>query len=205
MSENNNKINNNHEDGEENTPVAGCGIFGRYPLITLITFAAAGIATGVGLSFWDDEDGDSKDATIKWIGLLGDLFFIRALKCLVLPLIFVSVTLAVLEMMAIGRAGSVGWKTSKSAALFGVQYLTCTVCARLFFSHYYFGLLLQFAYTSRPLSCVRHWYHFDSFLQEYLQRRGRGRILDSLYAIGMQWRRHVSHRGPRRQCHLCRR
>lgn len=103
----------NHGDS---TPSAGCGILGRYPLITLIVFATAGIATGVGLSYWED-DGDTKDITIKWIGLLGDLF-IRALKCLVLPLIFVSVTLAVLEMMAIGRAGSVGWKTSK--------YTTCT-------------------------------------------------------------------------------
>jgi Na+/H+-dicarboxylate symporter len=128
-SNNNNKNNQyQHEEEEEAAAPAGCGIFGRYPLITLITFAALGIACGVGLSYWDD-DGDAKTKTIKWIGLLGDLF-IRALKCLVLPLIFVSVTISVLDMMAIGRAGSVGVKTSKLVLLRS----TCHACDPFFWA-----------------------------------------------------------------------
>lgn len=108
---NENRRKNQDNDDESAVPSAGCGILGEYPLITLVTFAVLGIGCGVGLSYWED-DGTTKADLIKWIGLLGDLF-IRSLKCLVLPLIFVSVTIAVLDMMAIGRAGSVGWKTSK--------------------------------------------------------------------------------------------
>jgi Na+/H+-dicarboxylate symporter len=36
--------------------------------------------------------------------------FIRSLR--VLPLVFVNVIIAVVDMMAIGRAGSIGWKTT---------------------------------------------------------------------------------------------
>lgn len=42
--------------------------------------------------------------------MIGDLF-IRALKCVVLPLVFINVVISVMEMMEIGRAGSIGWKT----------------------------------------------------------------------------------------------
>jgi hypothetical protein len=58
----------------------GCGIFGRYPIISILLFASVGICLGIGLSAWDPDDGDdSKDVVIKWIGLVGDLF-IRALS-----------------------------------------------------------------------------------------------------------------------------
>jgi Na+/H+-dicarboxylate symporter len=49
---------------------------------------------------------------IAWIALPGDLF-IRAIKCCVLPLIFVTITLAVLEMLEVGKASAVGWKTGQ--------------------------------------------------------------------------------------------
>lgn len=109
----NEKSNNDHDEDHPHGVQMGCGIFGRYPLISLLAFAVLGIATGIGLSVWDDtaNDGETKAVVIRWLGLLGDLF-VRILKCLVLPLIFVSITLAVLDMMAVGRAGSVGWKTS---------------------------------------------------------------------------------------------
>ena len=76
---------------EEVTHTAGCGILGRYPLISVISFAALGLAVGIGLSFWQPDD-DSKDKAIKWIGLLGELF-IRALKCVILPLVFINVSI----------------------------------------------------------------------------------------------------------------
>ena len=70
---------------EEETPV-GCGILGRYPVLSVMGFAAIGIGIGVGLSYWEPDDMDAKDKTLKWIGLVGDLF-IRSLKCVVLPLV----------------------------------------------------------------------------------------------------------------------
>lgn len=69
----------------------GCGCMGRYPLMTVIAAATLGLAVGIGLSFWDDDEGDAKEKTIKWIGLVGVLF-IRALKCVILPLVFINVS-----------------------------------------------------------------------------------------------------------------
>ncbi len=63
----------------------GCGILGRFPVISIVAFAAAGIATGVGLSMWmpdTEAQLSQKQTALQWIGLIGDLF-IRALKCVV--------------------------------------------------------------------------------------------------------------------------
>lgn len=95
---------------EEEPAASGCGILGKYPVLSVLGFALVGIALGVGLSFWEPDDMDDKDKTLKWIGLIGDLF-IRALKCVVLPLVFVNVIISVVEMMTVGKAGSIGWKT----------------------------------------------------------------------------------------------
>jgi Na+/H+-dicarboxylate symporter len=76
------------------------------------------------LSYWSpDDDDDSKEKVPKWNGLVGDLF-IRALKCVVLPLVFINVIISVVDMMTIGKAGSVGWKTI-------VSYLVTTVIASI--------------------------------------------------------------------------
>ena len=91
-----------------------------YPVLVVLLFAIVGIALGIGLSAWDSE-GTDKQYTLQWIGLIGDLF-IRSLKAIVLPLVFVSVVLSVVDMMTIGRASSVGWKTI-------VVYITTTVVA----------------------------------------------------------------------------
>lgn len=88
----------------------GCGILGRYPIISVVTFAAAGIGLGIGLSEWNPDNPETKDTVLKWIGLIGDLF-IRALKAVVLPLVFVNVAVSVVDMMRMGRASSVGVKT----------------------------------------------------------------------------------------------
>ena len=105
----------------DDMPPRGCGILGRYPVISVMVFAATGIAMGVGLSFWEPDDPDTKDLTLKWFGLIGDLF-IRALKCIVLPLVFVNVVLSVVDMCTVGKAGSIGWKTIAT-------YLCTTLCA----------------------------------------------------------------------------
>jgi hypothetical protein len=82
------------EEAEEEQVERGCGVcngcFGfcafadRYRVFTIVAFAAIGICMGVGLSFWDPTDPESKKVAIQWIGLIGDLF-LRALKCAVLP------------------------------------------------------------------------------------------------------------------------
>lgn len=65
---------------------------------------------GVGFSFWEPDDPATKSKLLKWLGLIGDLF-IRALKCVVLPLVFINVTISIMEMMTVGKAGSIGIKT----------------------------------------------------------------------------------------------
>ena len=88
----------------------GCGVLGRYPILSVVSFAAAGIGIGIALSSWEPENPDTKETTLKWIGLIGDLF-IRALKAVVLPLVFVNVAVSIVDMMMMGRASSVGIKT----------------------------------------------------------------------------------------------
>jgi len=90
-------------------PNLGCGILGRYPIISVVSGAAIGVGIGIGLSFWDTDD-ETKSTALQWIGLIGDLF-IRCLKAVVLPLIFCNVAVSVVDMMMQGRASSVGWKT----------------------------------------------------------------------------------------------
>ena len=109
------------EEEFEQDPPSGCGILSRYPVLSVLFFAVIGIGVGVGLSYWEPDDPETKKKTLKWIGLIGDLF-IRSLKCVVLPLVFINVVISVVDMMTVGKAGSVGWK---SIAL----YLLTTVIA----------------------------------------------------------------------------
>jgi hypothetical protein len=67
------------------------------------------VAIGLGLSYWETM-GDSKSKVIKWFGLVR---CIRALKCVSSFSRFINVN-PVADMMAIGRAGSIGWKTVRS-------------------------------------------------------------------------------------------
>lgn len=106
--------------GTSSSPSGLRGFLSKYPIVLVLACAVVGVAVGIGLSTWDSES-EAKDNTLKWIGLLGDLY-LRSLKAIVLPLIFVSVVLAVMEMMTVGRASSVGWKTV-------VLYLTTTLVA----------------------------------------------------------------------------
>jgi Sodium:dicarboxylate symporter family len=100
-----------HEEDQDNAvPQAGCGILGRYPVLSVLLFALAGVAVGVGLTFWEPEDPEDKTKCIKWLGLIGDMF-IRALKAVVLPLVFVNVILSMVDMMSVGRASAVGGKS----------------------------------------------------------------------------------------------
>lgn len=111
---------------EEEEPKRGgcCGFFHNHSILAIFIFVVLGIGLGVGLSFWQPEDPNTKDVTIQWLGLVGDLF-IRALRCFVLPLVFVNIIIAVVDMMSIGKASSIGWTVI-------ALYIITTICAAFF-------------------------------------------------------------------------
>ena len=76
-----------------------CGVMDDHFLAFVIGSAAIGMAIGIGLAFWNPENYADKATAILWIGLLGDLF-IRALKCIILPLVFVSIAVSVMDMVS---------------------------------------------------------------------------------------------------------
>lgn len=58
---------------------------------------------------------------VSWIDLPGNLF-IRAIKCLVTPLVFCSLIVGMADMLAVGKAGVIGWRTA-------LLYLFTTIVA----------------------------------------------------------------------------
>jgi len=118
------------ENEQEQTTKLGCGIMAKYPVTSLLLFVGLGIGIGIGLSLWtpDQDDALSKKYTLQWIGLIGDLF-LRALTAVVLPIVFVNIVIAVVDMMVVGAAGGVGAKsiglylaTTLMASIFGVIF-----------------------------------------------------------------------------------
>lgn len=63
----------------------------------------------------------ASDELISWIKVPGDLF-IRALKCLVSPLVFCSLVCGMAEMLSVGKASAIGWRAA-------LLYTTTTVIA----------------------------------------------------------------------------
>lgn len=103
-----------------------CQYLNAHPVGAVVSFAVLGLATGIGLSYWQPEDeagSNSKDNAIKWIGLLGDLF-IRALTAVVLPMVFATVAISMVDMVNAGKASAIGWKTI-------AMYLCTTVIASI--------------------------------------------------------------------------
>ncbi|TMW64719.1 hypothetical protein Poli38472_011599 [Pythium oligandrum] len=47
---------------------------------------------------------------VSWLGIPGSLF-IRAVKCLVAPLVFCSLLVGMSDMLAVGKASKIGWRT----------------------------------------------------------------------------------------------
>jgi hypothetical protein len=83
-----------------------CELQERFPIGFVLGGAVIGIVLGVCLSLWQPDDQSTKDAVMMWVGLIGDLF-IRALKCIVMPLVFVSVTISVMDMLSLGEQGTI--------------------------------------------------------------------------------------------------
>ncbi|RQM31052.1 hypothetical protein B5M09_008657 [Aphanomyces astaci] len=80
----------------------------------ILTGAAVGIALGVLIQ----TSSPSKEV-VSWIAVPGSLF-IRAIKCLVTPLVFCSLIVGMADMLAVGKASVIGWRTA-------LLYFTTTV------------------------------------------------------------------------------
>jgi Na+/H+-dicarboxylate symporter len=69
----------------------------------------AGAILGSIIGYFVQSASPSK-VVVSWIGVPGDLF-IRAIKCCVLPLVFSSLVVGMADMIAVGKAGKIGWQT----------------------------------------------------------------------------------------------
>mmetsp|Transcript_13947 Transcript_13947/g.24931 ORF Transcript_13947/g.24931 Transcript_13947/m.24931 type:complete len:542 (-) Transcript_13947:63-1688(-) len=110
----------------------------QYASLFVVIAAIIGLLIGYGFSQWDvsdDADAKAKSIAVLWIGLFGDLF-IRMLKAVVLPLVFVNVIMATVDMLGLGQAGKVGKLTF-------LVYLLTTFFAALF------GLLFTLIFKSK--------------------------------------------------------
>ncbi|ETV83440.1 hypothetical protein H257_04167 [Aphanomyces astaci] len=72
----------------------------------ILTGAILGVALGALLH----STSPSKEV-VSWIGVPGSLF-IRAVKCLVTPLVFCSLLVGMADMLAVGKASRIGWRTT---------------------------------------------------------------------------------------------
>jgi hypothetical protein len=82
---------------------------------SLHLFRRPGLAAGIGLN-WEPEHGEEGKKTLKWLGLIGDLF-IRSLKCVVLPLVLSVAIISVMEMMKV-KKGEVRLDGRRSVYIF---------------------------------------------------------------------------------------
>jgi hypothetical protein len=63
---------------EVNQTPTGCGILGRYPVLSVLAFAITGIAVGIGFTYWqpqDESEAETKANVLKWLGLIGSTLF----------------------------------------------------------------------------------------------------------------------------------
>lgn len=112
-----------------------CKFYSDNQLFLVVLCAVLGIALGVGLSYWNPENQDAKKTALLWIGLFGELF-LRALRCVILPLVFTSIVISVMDMLALGKAGKLVGHT------IGL-YLLTTVCAVVI------GIVVSLVFSSK--------------------------------------------------------
>jgi Na+/H+-dicarboxylate symporter len=79
----------------------------KISVIYILLGVAVGVALGVILTIYE-----VSPAVARWVSLPGDLF-LRALKCLVVPLVFCSVAVAIGDIVYVGKVSVVGFQTAK--------------------------------------------------------------------------------------------
>lgn len=93
----------------------------KQSIMTSTWFIFLNAVLGFGLGYVLSNDRASIEV-IHWIALPGELF-LRALKCIVLPLVFINIILAMVDMLQVGQASSIGWRTC------GLYFFTTLVAA----------------------------------------------------------------------------
>lgn len=127
------------EDDEEDTGgccTKFCRVMDEWPIAFIVVAALIGMGIGIGLSVWEPDDPGVKDVVLLWIGLLGDLF-VRSLKCLVLPLVFVSIAISVMDMLSLGKAGTIVGTTIGLYVCTTIVAALIGVASSVIFSRYY--------------------------------------------------------------------
>ena len=128
-----------YDEEDTVTEDSGCGFFRRYPSLSIFIFACVGIGVGAGFSYWEpdlDDDQQKKEVILKWIGLVGDLF-IRGLQCVIVPLVFINVTISITDMLDLGKAGSIGSKTIGLFLLSSILASASGILALLCFQRFF--------------------------------------------------------------------
>lgn len=120
------------EQEDKQSSSSKCSQFVRDPTFIILLGALIGFGIGIAIS-----DGRASEEVVSWIALPGDLF-LRALKCIVLPLVFVNIILAVIDMMNVGKAVSIGWRTvvmyTLTTLLAAIEGLVCVLLFKPLFS-----------------------------------------------------------------------
>eukprot|EP00804_Cyclotella_cryptica_P007304 CCRYP_002543-RB/>CCRYP_002543-RB protein AED:0.06 eAED:0.06 QI:169/1/1/1/0/0/2/396/529 len=123
-----------NSDNEKKCCSSFCAYYAKHDLLFVLLGAGTGVAIGVGIYYWNPADPETKNTVLLWVGLLGDLF-LRALKCVILPLIFVSIAISVMDMLLLGQAG-------KMVGVTIGLYISTTICAVIL------GVLSSLAFSS---------------------------------------------------------
>lgn len=156
------------EEGED-APLPGGGakpkgcakifaVFHKYPTSFVLGGAVIGVCLGIGLAQWvptTPEDELSKAVALKWIGLIGDLF-LRAIKCIVLPMVFVSVAISIMDMLSLGETGTIVGTTRELA-----YFSLCSLC--LFLLLLVAPCISDVASIMNCISCTVGLYLFTTF------------------------------------------
>ncbi|GLE11554.1 hypothetical protein PINS_up024029 [Pythium insidiosum] len=72
----------------------------------ILAGALVGLLLGYGL-----QRARPSSELVSWVAVPGDLF-VRAIKCLVSPLVFCSLIVGMADMLAAGKASQIGWRTA---------------------------------------------------------------------------------------------
>jgi Na+/H+-dicarboxylate symporter len=99
----------------------------------LIAGAVLGVIVGYSL-----QRSSPSAVLVSWIGIPGNLF-IRAIQCLVAPLVFCSLLVGMADMVAVGKAGAIGWRTAVcylfTSAVSSCEGLIIVIIARSHFGN----------------------------------------------------------------------
>ncbi|EQC40942.1 hypothetical protein SDRG_02005 [Saprolegnia diclina VS20] len=103
--------------------------------VSIVVAAAIGVGLGVGLM---QLHVDASSDWPKWLALPGDLF-VRALRCLIVPMVFCSMAVAIAEIVLLEKTALLSWRTGAvyflTSLLATLQGITVAYVYHLVASH----------------------------------------------------------------------